>query len=123
MYLVTCHQKDCPTPQFYVDPIAGKILLSAAADLSEMKLAVSSGKEATLTKLNELMSSVNKEIKNLTEEENEKLIRKFIEFLSSQQSEGLPKVTKINEVVDYLVVRCQSNHKNYLAISDDKEIV
>lgn len=120
MFLITCQHKDCPTPQFLVNPKAGKIILAVGLDLSELSLNVAHASIRMKTKVDGLMGELSTEIENLNQTENDSLKKKLIEFLSGESSNStLPTIKKLENVTDYLVVGCPSNHRNYIALGED----
>jgi hypothetical protein len=109
MVLVTCYTKDCKTPNFYVDPKGGKIVLIEGAGSPKLNLDVS-----TIQKFQKFQGGD----RGFTEEELG--LFETLERLQTVDAPktygGLPVTVEIENATDYLVVHCESNHKNYILI-------
>lgn len=118
MILVTCYKKDCPTPHFIVNPKGGRIKLVAGADSPDVAIDLSTIKqlqtavqdfrneetEISKEKLNDLTDKLNLEIKPHLPTDNR---------LTLTQS--------VDNAKDYIVMQCESNHKNYIIIEEFPE--
>jgi len=120
MYLLTCSTKGCPTPHFYVDPDGGKIVLVAAPDAPELQIKMleigvsQSSPEVILDKISNAPDG-------LFTEEDVAFLKKSFEKLKQPQS-WINPATPLDNVKDYLVVHCESNHTNYVLVEKSNEI-
>ena len=100
MHRVTCSHEDCPTPHFYVDLDDGQVILAHTPVVDAFAMAIgkaqASAKEVDVS----LMEELNKSILEFQGEKN-------------QLNTGLTESEKI-DYDDYLVVYCDSSHKNYM---------
>ncbi|MBX2828535.1 MAG: hypothetical protein KTR22_10235 [Flavobacteriaceae bacterium] len=115
MLEITCHKKDCPTPHFMVDPQGGRIPLIGAADTSEMKFTL----QSRLPEIKAVIKRVEaQEEKEEFSEEDLKLLKEWCQLIEPKA----PGKTKVEELEtteedkfnDYMVVYCESMHKNYI---------
>ncbi len=124
MILVTCQNPDCSTPHFYVDIQSGKFPLLLAPETPE--LAVGENVATINSDLNKILKSsdFDEGMEKLNELERERIhqiisrsnISRLFSKLCKKQFEE--KV----EVKDYLVVFCESGHRNYIPLTEDKKI-
>lgn len=122
MFLITCLHGDCATPQFFVNPKGGKIILAVGLDLSEMQFNIVRANISNDDRIKGLVSNLSSEIGNLTQQQNESLRDKLVDFLSTESiNNTLPEIKKLENVTDYLVIKCPSNHKNYIALGELSE--
>ncbi|GMN07493.1 hypothetical protein MTsPCn5_28820 [Croceitalea sp. MTPC5] len=119
MILVTCKAIDCPTPHFYVNLSAGKVQLTFPLDSPDANIPPPQIAAAKV--------AVNKQFK-LTQETPEKFTNEEIELIKEwyeqmqkqipQENFGITTFEEIEEATDYLIVYCESNHQNYIALKD-----
>ncbi|UII78581.1 hypothetical protein [Flagellimonas sp. CMM7] len=124
MILVTCQNPDCSTPHFYVDIRSGKFPLLLAPKTPE--LAVAENAATINSDINRILKSSDfgEGMEKLDEPERERInqiisrsniSRLFSKLYKKQFEEKL-------EVKDYLLVFCESGHRNYIPLTEDKEI-
>lgn len=122
MFLVTCHNINCSTPHFYVNPKGGKIPLITVLDSPEILQNLPSALTAKVFSTR-AMEHTESHPEKFTKEEIE-IIREWYREMQEQIAQNNTGVTIVEEnpkIVDYLVVQCQSNHKNYIPLIEKKE--
>jgi len=122
MILVTCYKKDCPTPHFYVNPKGGKIKLIAGADSPNVAIEVSK-----LNQLRNIVAEMQQDKVDISKEKLESL-KEMLDFESIPNvplDRAITITKKIENAKDYLIMQCESYHKNYIIIEEfpkkDKE--
>ncbi len=122
MILVTCQSPDCSTPHFYVNIQSGKFPLILAPKTPE--LAVGENVATINSDLNKILKSSDfvEGMEKLNEPERERInqiiSRSNISRLFSKLYKRLFE-EKV-EIKDYLVVFCESGHRNYIPLTEDK---
>lgn len=122
MFLVTCYKVDCPTPHFYVDPKGGKIPLVGALAPPQLLTNLPAADIAKIMSVNQQRLLNEPKIKFTAEEI--KIIKEWYQQMQeqiAQNNTGITIVEEKKEIIDYLVVQCESNHKNYIPIVKKEE--
>lgn len=121
MYCITCHKINCPTPHFYVNPKGGKIPLITVLDSPDTIKNLPGALAVKLASVH-VMDETKDEPDKFSKEDIE-IIREWYKEMQEQIAQDNTGITVIEEspdVVDYLVVQCESNHKNYIPLIKNK---
>lgn len=119
MFLITCYKVDCPTPHFYVNPKGGKIPLVGALTPPQLLTNLPAAEIAKVMSVNQQRLLKEPEIKFTAEEI--KIIKEWYQQMQeqiAQNNTGITVVEEKKDIVDYLVVQCESNHKNYIPLAN-----
>lgn len=125
MFCITCYKINCPTPHFYVDPKGGKIPLVGALTSKDIIGSLPSDLAVKFASVGQYRMMEAQQDKFSKEEI--KIIREWYEQMQEQIAQNNSGVTVVEEkskIIDYLVVQCESNHKNYIPLikkEKDKE--
>jgi len=117
MFLITCHKVDCPTPHFYVDPKGGKIPLVGALTPPQLIGNLPAADITKIMSVNQQRLLNEPKIKFTTEEI--KIVKEWYQQMQeqiAQNNTGITLVEEKKDIIDYLVVQCESNHKNYIPL-------
>lgn len=120
MFLVTCYKIDCTTPHFFVNPHGGRIPLVAKLEAPDSLSTVpttTAGKLGAMFKVH----SAQGDRKKFSDEEIE-IIKEWYHQMQEQiiaSNSGFTSIERKPKVEDYLVMQCESGHKNYIPLEKD----
>lgn len=124
MLRITCYFKDCPTPHFIVDPKGGRIPLIGGADDGKITFSMD-----TVQRMKTVIQKAESDsgTDGFTDEDKE-ILKEWCKAIQPESTTS--GKTEIEEVKskpgeeaynDYMVVYCETNHRNYIPFHNPKK--